>query len=80
MSRKPPAKDPQAERDRARALRYIALATQLPFLIVAGFGIGYALDYWLGTNYLRIVCLLAGVIAGFIQLIRELMKDTGSGS
>jgi F0F1-type ATP synthase assembly protein I len=59
-----------------RAMRYIALISQLPFLIVAGYGIGYALDSWLGTGYLKVVCLLAGIIAGFSQLIRELMKDT----
>ncbi len=79
MKRKP-ARDPQAEHDRARALRYIALATQLPFLIVAGFAIGYGLDKWLGTDYLKVACLLAAVIGGFAQLIRELMKDTRSGS
>ena len=79
MRRKPakPAKDPEGDRARMRALRYIALATQLPFLLVAGFGIGYALDYWLGTDYLRVVCLLLGVIGGFIQLIREVLKDAG---
>jgi F0F1-type ATP synthase assembly protein I len=74
-----PVKDPEGDRVRMRALRYIALATQLPFLIVGGFGIGYALDRWLGTDYLRVVCLLLGVASGFIQLIRELMKDTRQG-
>lgn len=61
-----------------RAMRYVALISQLPFMTIAGYGIGYALDYWLGTTYLRIVCLLAGVIGGFGNLIRELMKDTQS--
>ena len=60
-----------------RAMRYVALVTQLPFTILAGYGLGYALDYWLGTAYLRTVCLLAGVIGGFAQLVRELMKDAG---
>jgi F0F1-type ATP synthase assembly protein I len=59
-----------------RAMRYIALATQLPFMVVAGLGIGYALDRWLGTDYLRVVCLLLAIVAGFTQLIREVMKDT----
>lgn len=56
-------------------MRYIALVSQLPFLIVAGYGIGYALDSWLGTSYLKVVCLLAGIVAGFGQLVRELMRE-----
>jgi F0F1-type ATP synthase assembly protein I len=74
--RRKSAKDAEADHARMRALRYIALATQLPFMIVAGLAIGWALDRWLGTDYLRIVCLLLGVAAGFVQLIREIMKDT----
>jgi len=61
-----------------RGMRYVALISQLPFMTLAGYGIGYGLDYWLGTTYLRIVGLLAGVIGGFANLIRELMKDTQS--
>jgi len=59
-----------------RGLRYVAVISQLPFTIVAGYGIGYALDYWLGTSYLKIVCLLAGIVGGFGTLVRELLKDT----
>jgi F0F1-type ATP synthase assembly protein I len=74
-------KKPAADRSAIQAARYIAIATQLPFMIVGGYGLGYALDYWLGTDYLRIVCLLVGVVGGFAQLIRELMRDSGgSGS
>ncbi len=56
-------------------MRYIVLATQLPFMTIGGFAIGYGLDYLFGTDYLRIVCLLLGVVGGFVQLIRELAKD-----
>ena len=56
-------------------MRYVALVSQLPFTIVAGYGIGYALDYWLGTSYLKVVCLLAGIVGGFGHLVRELIKD-----
>jgi len=59
-------------------MRYVALISQLPFMTLAGYGIGYFLDDWLGTSYLKIVCLLAGVIGGFGTLIRELMKDAKS--
>lgn len=59
-----------------RATRYIALATQLPFMIFAGYGIGYALDYYFGTDFLRIIFLLVGVVGGFVQLLRELERDT----
>ena len=69
MTPKPPDKSGM------RAMRYVAIVTQLPFMTVAGYGIGYALDRWLGTEFLKLVCLIAGVIGGFSMLIRELAKD-----
>ena len=36
---------------------------------------GYALDLWLHTTYLKIVFLLLGIASGFVQLIRMLVRD-----
>jgi F0F1-type ATP synthase assembly protein I len=47
----------------------------LPAATFAGYIIGYALDKWLGTSYLRIVFLLLGIFSGFYELIRMLMRD-----
>ncbi|HLH33005.1 MAG TPA: AtpZ/AtpI family protein [Terriglobia bacterium] len=41
-----------------------------PVSIVIGYGIGYLLDRWLGTTSLKIVFLLFGVVAGFVNFIR----------
>ena len=60
----------------ASALRYTAIATMLPGGIAAGYFIGVGLDTWLGTAYLKIVFLLLGIAGGFVQLIRELMRNT----
>ena len=62
----------------AAALRYTAIATMLPASIFAGYLIGTFLDKWLGTGYLKIVFLLLGVVGGFGQLIRELMRHSGN--
>jgi F0F1-type ATP synthase assembly protein I len=62
----------------ASALRYTAIATMLPASILAGYLIGHWLDEWLGTSYLMIVFLLLGIAGGFVQLIRQLMRDSGS--
>jgi F0F1-type ATP synthase assembly protein I len=35
-----------------------------------------ALDRWLHTNWLYIVGLILGIIAGFVELIRTAMKDS----
>ena len=53
----------------------------LPAAAFAGYLIGHWLDQWLGTRYLQIVFLLLGIVGGFVQLIRELMrgnKDSGT--
>ena len=60
------------------ALRYTAIATMLPASTLAGYLIGYWLDRWLGTEYLKIVFLILGIVSGFVQLIRELMRNTGA--
>jgi len=40
-----------------------------------GYAIGYGLDKFFGTTYLKMVFLLLGVVSGMIELIRELNKD-----
>ena len=56
------------------AVRYTSMAMSLPAATFAGYLIGYALDKWLGTTYLKIVFLLLGIVGGFYELVRELMR------
>ena len=42
-----------------------------------GYAIGYLLDKAFGTHFLYLVFLLLGIAAGFVQLIRRLMRDSG---
>ena len=60
------------------AARYTAIAMTLPASVFVGYAIGYALDSWLGTTFLKIVFLLLGIASGFLQLFRELMRNTKS--
>ena len=62
----------------ASALRYTAIATMLPASTFAGYLIGHWLDEWLGTHYLMMVCLILGIVGGFVELIRELTRNSGS--
>jgi F0F1-type ATP synthase assembly protein I len=62
----------------ASALRYTAIATMLPAATFAGYLIGHWLDAWLGTGYLTMVFLILGIVSGFVQLIRELMRNSGT--
>ena len=57
------------------AARYISIASLLPASTFLGYAIGYGLDRWLGTQYLKIVFLILGIVAGFTQLVRQLMTD-----
>ncbi|MEP7351692.1 MAG: AtpZ/AtpI family protein [Acidobacteriota bacterium] len=58
-----------------RGGRYIAMATQLPFAIFGGYAVGYGLDYYFGTTWLRIFCLFAAIIGAFVQLILQVLND-----
>jgi F0F1-type ATP synthase assembly protein I len=59
----------------AAIARYSGAAIILPASTLTGYGIGYGLDYMFGTHYLKIVFLILGTIAGFIEMIRELTRE-----
>jgi F0F1-type ATP synthase assembly protein I len=55
--------------------RYTSIAMALPVATFTGYLIGYLLDRLFGTGFLKIVFLLFGIAAGFVQLIRELNRE-----
>lgn len=55
--------------------KYYGLIFVLPAGALVGYGIGYGLDKLFHTGFLKIVFLLLGVVAGMIDLFRELTKD-----
>ncbi len=70
------ADEPQRRTFWVQVGEYTSLAFLLPAATLVGYAIGYLLDRAFGTTYLRIVFLLLGIAAGFVQLIRQFMKDT----
>jgi len=56
--------------------RYSQLAFVLPAALVAGWLAGAVLDRWLHTTWLYLAGILLGIAAGFIELIRTVMRDT----
>lgn len=55
---------------------YVALALALPIATLVGYGIGYGLDRLFGTSFLKIVFLILGVASGFVQVIRQLTRES----
>jgi F0F1-type ATP synthase assembly protein I len=56
--------------------RYLSLAFMLPLTAFIGYAIGYFLDRAFQTSFLKIVFLLVGIAAGFLELFRTLNKDS----
>jgi F0F1-type ATP synthase assembly protein I len=54
--------------------RYSQLAFVLPACTVVGWLIGVALDHWLHKNWIYLVGLIAGIAAGFVELVRTVMS------
>ncbi len=50
----------------------IGIGMVFPISIVIGYGIGFYLDRWLGTSYLKIVFLLFGIASGFVSFFRSI--------
>jgi F0F1-type ATP synthase assembly protein I len=55
---------------------YAQLAFVFPAATVIGWLIGVALDKWLHTTWLYIVGLILGIVAGFVELIRTVSKNS----
>src|SRR5205823_2952101 len=60
----------------AMVSEYTALAFVLPVSTMVGYVIGYLLDKAFGTHFLYLVFLLIGIASGFVQLIRQISRDT----
>jgi F0F1-type ATP synthase assembly protein I len=56
--------------------RYTSMAFLLPSSTLAGYVVGYLLDKAFGTHFLYIVFLVLGIVSGFVQLIRQVQRDT----
>jgi F0F1-type ATP synthase assembly protein I len=55
---------------------YTSLAFMLPIATLIGYAIGYGLDKAFHSDWIYIPGLLLGIAAGFVQLVRQLMRDT----
>ncbi|MBV9339721.1 MAG: AtpZ/AtpI family protein [Acidobacteria bacterium] len=55
---------------------YFQLAVVFPAATVVGWLIGLALDHWLHTTWLYILGLILGIVAGFVELIRTVTKNS----
>ena len=56
--------------------RYAPAIGLMPASLLAGYLIGYGLDYLFSTMVLRYVFAGLGIVSGIVQLIRILGRDT----
>jgi F0F1-type ATP synthase assembly protein I len=55
--------------------KYLSLAFTLPASVLAGYILGSVADHWLHIPVLRALGILLGMVAGMIQIIREISRD-----
>ena len=70
-----PQNSGQKENFWVQAARYSQLAFVFPAALVVGWLLGSALDRWLHTTWLYLAGILLGIAAGFIELIRTVLRD-----
>ena len=66
--------DPQDKNRSSQIAHYAQLGFLFPAATLVGWLIGAAFDRWLHTSWLNIVGLILGIVAGFLELIRTVMK------
>jgi len=73
----PEQKDPERKNNPwVQIARYSQLAFAMPAATVVGWAIGVGLDHWLHTTWLYIPGLLIGILAGFVELIRTVTRNS----
>ena len=55
---------------------YSGMAFVLPVSCLVGYAIGYYLDQFFGTRYLYLVFLFLGIASGFLELYRQVTKNS----
>ena len=55
--------------------RYSQLAFIIPAAVVVGLLVGKLFDYWFHTRWLFLVGVILGAVAGFVDLIRTVLRD-----
>jgi Kef-type K+ transport system membrane component KefB len=68
----------ESEKTMLRGARYTAIATQIPFTVMAGYGLGYGLDYLFGTTWLRNLFLILAIVGALTGLVLQVLKDQKS--
>jgi F0F1-type ATP synthase assembly protein I len=63
------------KQQRFRQLGLLGAGLAFPVSIVIGYAIGYFLDRWFETTFLKIVFLLFGVAAGFLSFYRTIVAS-----
>jgi F0F1-type ATP synthase assembly protein I len=66
---------PKQENPWVTMAKYSHLAFALPASTFAGWLIGAALDRWLGTTSLHIAGIVIGMVAGFVEVGRIIVKQ-----
>jgi F0F1-type ATP synthase assembly protein I len=64
----------------ALAGEYMSLAFLIPVSTFVGYAIGYLLDKAFDTHFLYKIFLILGIVSGFVQLIRKVMRDNADES
>ncbi len=67
--------DNKAQSGMALWARYSQLAFIIPAAVVVGLLVGKLFDYWFHTRWLFLVGVILGAIAGFVDLIRTVLRD-----
>ena len=71
MAKSGPDNDSQEKNTWQQVARYSQLAFVFPAAIVVGLVLGSLMDRWLHTTWLYLAGLILGIIAGFVELLRE---------
>jgi F0F1-type ATP synthase assembly protein I len=72
----PSSKEPREKGVWAQMGDYAQLGFLFPAATVVGWLIGTGLDRWFHTHWLYLMGLILGIVAGFVELIRVVIRNS----
>jgi ATP synthase protein I len=76
MADEPQSSGPKKKNSLGQMANLAQLGLIFPAATFIGWLIGTALDHWLHTTWLYLVGLIVGIVAGFVELVRTVMKNS----
>jgi ATP synthase protein I len=71
---RPESQPPKGSNALQQGLKYLHIAFVIPAAVIIGWLLGALVDWWLGTKWVYLLGLGLGIVAGFYDIFRTVVR------